>query len=50
VKLLTLETKAVGKSEIEAVESSPVKNKRMDALTYRALFKKQPKKITAAGN
>jgi hypothetical protein len=50
VKLLTLETKAVGKSEIEAVESSPVKNKRMDALTYRALFKKQPKKITAAVN
>ncbi|XP_062172135.1 helicase protein MOM1 [Alnus glutinosa] len=48
VKLLTLETKAVGKSEIEAVESSPVKNKRMDASTYRALFKKQPKKVTAA--
>ncbi|XP_059430737.1 helicase protein MOM1 isoform X2 [Corylus avellana] len=48
VKLLTLETKEVGKSEIEDVESAPVKKKRMDACTYRALFKRQPKKVTAA--
>lgn len=50
VKLLTLDTKEVGKSEIEDVESALVKNKRMDACAYRALFKKQPKKVTAAGN
>lgn len=50
VKELTMETKELGKS-VEEDESvaEPVKKKRMDARDYRALFKKQPKRVNAAG-
>ncbi|XP_035545868.1 helicase protein MOM1-like isoform X2 [Juglans regia] len=50
VKLLTLETKEIGKSEKKDLKSEPAKNRRMDARAYRALFKKQSKKVTAAAN
>jgi len=45
-----METKELGKS-VEEDESvaEPVKKKRMDARAYRALFKKQPKRVNAAG-
>lgn len=50
VKELTMETKELGKS-VEEDESvaEPPKKKRMDARAYRALFKKQPKRVNAAG-
>jgi hypothetical protein len=47
VKQLILETKEVGKSERED-ESLPLEKMLMDARAYRALFKKQPKKVIAA--
>ena len=47
VKQLILETKEVGKSERDD-ESLPLEKMLMDARAYRALFKKQPKKVIAA--
>ncbi|KAM3739978.1 hypothetical protein ACB098_08G064300 [Castanea mollissima] len=51
VKELTMETKELGKSveEDESVAAQP-KKKRMDARAYRALFKKQPKRVNAAAH
>ncbi|KAG6678574.1 hypothetical protein I3842_14G087500 [Carya illinoinensis] len=50
VKLLTLETKEIEKNEKKDLKSEPAKNRRMDARAYRALFKKQLKKVTAAAH
>ena len=47
VKQLILETKEVDKSERED-ESLPLKKNANGCCAYRALFKKQPKKVIAA--